>query len=67
MIEKIEVRESQPNDVTLIEKLYPDAFPDEDLLPLVRELQGEGSNVVSLVGIADKALVAHAVFTIWGC
>jgi putative acetyltransferase len=63
MIEKIEVRESLPADVGSLEKLYPDAFPDEDLLPLVRELQGEGSGVVSLVGIADQALVGHAIFT----
>jgi putative acetyltransferase len=63
MIGSIEIRESLPNDVTAIETLYPDAFPDEDLLPLVRELLREGSSVVSLVGIADKTLVGHVVFT----
>jgi putative acetyltransferase len=62
-IEKIETRDSLPNDVASIEKLYRDAFPDEDLLPLVRELQREGPSVVSLVGIAEKALVGHVVFT----
>jgi putative acetyltransferase len=64
MIEKIEIRDSLPNDITSVEKLYRDAFPDEDLLPLVRELQREGPSVVSLVGIADTRLVAHVVFTI---
>jgi putative acetyltransferase len=63
MIKKIETRESLPNDVVSIEKLYRDAFPDEDLLPLVKELQREGPGVVSLVGIADKVLVGHVVFT----
>lgn len=63
MVEKIEIRESLPNDAAAIEKLYRDAFPDEDLLPLVRELQREGPSVVSLVGIIDKALVGHVVFT----
>ncbi len=66
MIGKIETRESLPNDTASIEKLYRDAFPDEDLLPLVRELLSEGSSVVSLVGFADKALVGHVVFTICG-
>ncbi|MDP6573225.1 MAG: N-acetyltransferase [Rhodospirillales bacterium] len=63
MIDKIEIRESLPNDVILIEKLYPNAFPDEDLLPLVRELLREEPIVLSLVGIADKALVGHVIFT----
>lgn len=63
MIDKTEIRESLPNDVTLIEKLYPNAFPDEDLLPLVRELLREEQIVLSLVGIADKALVGHVIFT----
>ncbi len=62
-IEKIEIRESLPNDITTIEKLYPEAFPDEDLFPLVRELQSDGSNALSLVATADNALVGHVVFT----
>ncbi|NNE84960.1 MAG: N-acetyltransferase [Alphaproteobacteria bacterium] len=66
MIEKIAIRESVPGDVASFEKLYRDAFPDEDLLPLVRELQGEGPAVVSLVAIADKALVGHVAFTTCG-
>jgi putative acetyltransferase len=66
MIEKIEIRESLPNDVTSIEKLYPTAFPDEDLLPLVRELLRVEPMVLSLVGIADKALVGHVMFTTCG-
>ncbi len=66
MTEKIEIREILPNDVGSIESLYPDAFPDEDLLPLVRDLQREGSNAISLVAMADKALVGHVVFTTCG-
>lgn len=64
--ERIEIRESLPDDIPSIETLYPAAFPDEDLLPLVRALEREGSRVVSLVGIADKALVGHVVFTTCG-
>lgn len=63
MIDNIEIRESLPDDVTPIEKLYPKAFPEEDLLPVVRELLGEQSIVLSLVAVADDALAGHAIFT----
>jgi putative acetyltransferase len=58
-----EVRESLPNDIASIETLYPDAFPDEDLLPLVRELLSKDPIVLSLIGLADRALVGHVIFT----
>jgi putative acetyltransferase len=63
MISKLEIRESRHSDVTGIEKLYVDAFPNEDLLPLVRELQGFGQSVISLVGIREKVIVGHICFT----
>lgn len=66
MIDEIKVRESLPSDIASIETLYPDAFPDEDLLPLVRELLSAEPNVLSLVGLADRALVGHVIFTICG-
>ena len=66
MTDKIDIRESLPTDVSAIESLYPDAFPDEDLLPLVRDLLSAGSDVISLVAVADKALVGHVVFTACG-
>jgi len=63
MIEELGIRESVPSDAALIEKLYPDAFPDEDLLPLVRELLREETETLSLVAIVDQALVGHVLFT----
>ena len=63
MIEEIEIRESLPSDVASIEELYASAFPDEDLLPLVRELLREEPIVLSLVGIVDRILVGHIIFT----
>ena len=63
MISKLEIRESRPSDVAGIEQLYVDAFPDEDLLPLVRELQDFGQSVISLVGIREKVIVGHISFT----
>jgi GNAT superfamily N-acetyltransferase len=63
MIEEFEIRESLPSDAASIEKLYPDAFPDEDLLPLVKEFLREEPIVLSLVGIVDRTLVGHVIFT----
>lgn len=66
MTDKIDIRESLPTDATSIEELYPNAFPDEDLLPLVRDLLREEPVVLSLVGIADKTVVGHVIFTTCG-
>lgn len=66
MTDKIEIRESRPGDVAAIERLYPDAFPDEDLLPLVRELLREGPAVLSLVAMAGEVLAGHVIFTTCG-
>ncbi len=63
MVDKLEIREALATDTGSIEELYPQAFPDEDLLPVVRELQGEASGVISLVGLIDGAVVAHVMFT----
>ncbi len=61
--ERIEIRESVPADWESIEVLYPDAFPDEDLLPLLRELFQDTSSILSLVGVVDSSLVGHVIFT----
>ena len=63
MTEELRIRESVQSDAAAIEKLYPDAFPDEDLLPLVKELLREEAVSLSLVAIVDQAFVGHALFT----
>lgn len=63
MIEGIEIRESTPGDWSSIEVLYPDAFPDEDLLPLLRELFQDAPSILSLVGIIGSSVVGHVIFT----
>ncbi len=65
-MKRIEIRESLPSDIASIEKIYPDAFPEEDLLPLVRELLQEPPFVLSLVGIIDTSVVGHVIFTTCG-
>ena len=62
-MDDLQIRESAPNDLASIETLYPAAFPDEDLLPLVRALLREGPSVLSLVAITGSSLVGHAAFT----
>ncbi len=66
MSEDIDVRESIPDDTPAIEKIYLDVFPEEDLLPLVRELLADSSTCLSLVAVVDRTPVAHACFTLCG-
>ena len=46
-----------------LESLYPRAFPDEDLVPLVGDLLDDPEIVLSLVAIVDKQLIGHVAFT----
>ena len=66
MAEHIDIRETRPGDAGAIETLYPDAFPDEDLLPVVTALHDEDSGVLSLVALADNAVVGNVIFTMCG-
>lgn len=64
MTGEILIRRSTTSDTSSIENLYRDAFPAEDLLPLVRGLLRETTGVISLVAEKDGAIVGHAAFTI---
>jgi len=57
------IRDLRPDDLPALETLYPAAFPDEDLLPLVRQLMGERDDVMSLVADAVGEIAGHAAFT----
>lgn len=59
----VNIRESLPTDREALEALYPAAFPDEDLVPLVRELLSEDGNIISFVAMRDGMLVGHIAFT----
>ena len=63
MAESFKIRESVTDDLSAIENLYPRAFPDEDLLPLVRSLLEDKSIALSLVGSLQAQIVGHVVFT----
>lgn len=63
MTEMLEIRDSVPTDFGAIESLYPKAFPDEDLLPLIRDLLPEETVTMSIVGEIDFRIVGHVIFT----
>ena len=72
MTENLEFRNSTPEDWPAIVTLYRDAFPNEDLAPLVWDLLQEPEGILSLVGIirSDAAypvacppIVCHVIFT----
>ena len=63
MSEKLEVRESVSGDSGAIDSLYPEAFPDENLLPLVRDLLQDVVVTTSFVGVINSQIVGHAIFT----
>ncbi|AKH99562.1 putative acetyltransferase [Hoeflea sp. IMCC20628] len=65
-MQTIKIRSSQADDMLSIERLYPDAFPDEDLLPLVRQLLTEEPGILSLVAQAGVTVVGHILFTTCG-
>lgn len=58
-----DIRQSDQSDLPLIEALYPRAFPDEDLLALVKELLADRDNTMSLVATRDSTVVGNLIFT----
>jgi len=62
VLENITIRESLPGDIPAIEALYPAAFPDEDLLPVVRALLSEPDGVLSLVAHVAGSMAGHILF-----
>ena len=62
-MEKIDIRQSLDADMPPLERLYPAAFPDEDLLPLVRHLLMHEPGILSLVAETGDGLTGHILFT----
>ena len=57
------IRTALASDGDQILSLYPAAFPDEDLLPIVRALSAERRGVLSLVAVQGVRLVGQVFFT----
>ncbi len=62
-MEDFVIRDGAPDDLADIDRLYPDAFPDEELRPLVRSLLCDTPGVLSLVAAVGARLVGHVAFT----
>lgn len=59
----LEIRESNADDSGQILTLYPQAFPDEDLLPLVDALLRDKAVALSLVAAIERRILGHVIFT----
>lgn len=62
MADEVKIRDFAPDDREAVLRLYPAAFPEEDLTPLVAQLLDDAS-VLSLVAEAGGALIGHAAFS----
>jgi putative acetyltransferase len=60
------IRPSTPADTPALEALYAAAFPEEDLVPLVRALLAEPDGVISLVAEQGGVVAGHVAFTMCG-
>jgi putative acetyltransferase len=60
---ELEIRPGVAQDQAAIESLYPRAFPDEDLLPVVRDILQGSASTVSLVAVVDSAVAGSVIFT----
>ncbi len=58
-----QIQTSLPADGEALTELYPAAFPDEDLLPLVDQLLDEKEGVLSLVATNNGTVIGHSLFT----
>jgi len=65
-LDNFTIRESRPGDSPEIRLLYPAAFPDEDLLPVVLALLSEPGGVLSLIADVDGSVTGHILFTVCG-
>ena len=63
MERELKIRECRAEDRGAVEALYPRAFPDEDLLPVVRDLLDDPGHTVALVAVIDGKVVGNIIFT----
>jgi putative acetyltransferase len=59
----IRLDEAGPADDAALERLYPLAFPHEDLLPLLRRLRAGEAPTLSLVARSGSGVIGHILFT----
>ena len=62
----VEIRATTAGDLGALERLYPAAFPEEDLRPIVRDLLAAPDGVVSLVALRDGGIIGHVALSLCG-
>lgn len=60
--ETTHIRDTSANDLSELRALYADAFPDENLYPLVKELLALSPPVLALTAEANGQPVGHILF-----
>lgn len=63
---QFDIRDTNAADLAQLQVLYADAFPDEDLWPVVSALLGGTEDVVSLGACVGGTVVGHALVTMCG-
>ncbi len=63
MDERFDIRETIAEDFAKVLSLYPLAFPDEELRPVVSALMEGEYDVLSMAAFESDELVAHVLFT----
>ena len=63
MLSQLLIRNSVSKDSSALKLLYASAFPDEELIPLVKELLADPDKAMSLSATAGEQVVGHAVFS----
>ena len=62
----LDIRETTPVEENEVLALYPLAFPDEELRPVVTALLPLGPKVLSLLAFDGATAVGHVLFTLCG-
>lgn len=62
-MDDLEIRTSLPAEAAGIEDLYAAAFPEENLVPLVRDLLESGTDVLSLICAQGDRIGGHIALT----
>ena len=64
-MDEVRVRpiEAGGKDADAVERVCREAFPEEDLVPLVRRLLTDAATIATLVAVADASVVGVVIFT----
>ena len=63
MSNQVVIRALRAEDWDDVDRLYPRAFPAEDLLPLLERLRSESTGVLFFVAEIDDEVIGHICFT----